>query len=63
MIDSALAAGADGAKVCGAGAGGFVLVISPLGAQDAVREALGDYRELAIRIDPMGTRVVLNIAF
>ena len=50
MINDALAAGADGAKVCGAGGGGFVLVDCAPEYQAAVRTALGDYRELPVRI-------------
>ena len=61
MITTALEAGADGAKVCGAGGGGFVLVVCRPENQPAVREALGDYRELPVRISGMGSRVVLDI--
>ena len=61
MITTALEAGADGAKVCGAGGGGFVLVVCRPENQPAVREALGNYRELPVRISGMGSRVVLDI--
>lgn len=60
-VEAALAAGATGAKVTGAGGGGFLLVVCPLENQRAVREQLADMRELPIKIDPYGSRVVLNV--
>jgi D-glycero-alpha-D-manno-heptose-7-phosphate kinase len=60
-VDGALAAGATGAKVTGAGGGGFLLVVCPLERQRAVRDALSDLRELPITIDPSGSRVVFNV--
>jgi D-glycero-alpha-D-manno-heptose-7-phosphate kinase len=60
-VDAALDAGATGAKVAGAGGGGFVLVVCPLQHQAAVRAALSDMKELPIKIDPYGSRVVLNV--
>jgi D-glycero-alpha-D-manno-heptose-7-phosphate kinase len=60
-IDAALAAGATGAKVTGAGGGGFLLVVCPLESQRAVRQKLAHMKELRINIDPHGSRVVLNI--
>jgi D-glycero-alpha-D-manno-heptose-7-phosphate kinase len=60
-VESALEAGATGAKVTGAGGGGFLLVVCPLERQRAVRERLAHMRELPIRIDPFGSRVILNV--
>ena len=60
-VEDALAAGATGAKVTGAGGGGFLLVVCPLERQRRVRDALSDMRELPIRIDPSGSRVVFNV--
>jgi D-glycero-alpha-D-manno-heptose-7-phosphate kinase len=60
-VDAALAAGATGAKVTGAGGGGFLLVVCPLERQRAVREQLAHMKELPINIDPCGSRVVLNV--
>jgi D-glycero-alpha-D-manno-heptose-7-phosphate kinase len=60
-VEGALAAGATGAKVTGAGGGGFLLVVCPLERQRAVREGLSHMRELPIRVDPSGSRVVFNV--
>jgi D-glycero-alpha-D-manno-heptose-7-phosphate kinase len=60
-IEAALAAGAAGAKVTGAGGGGFLLVSCPPGNQRAVREALAGMQELPIKLEPLGSRVVLNV--
>jgi D-glycero-alpha-D-manno-heptose-7-phosphate kinase len=60
-VGRALAAGASGAKITGAGGGGFVLAICPVEHQRAVRESLSDMRELPIKFDSLGTRVVLNV--
>jgi D-glycero-alpha-D-manno-heptose-7-phosphate kinase len=60
-VERALQAGASGAKVTGAGGGGFLLAICPMERQRAVRQSLADMRELPIKVDPMGARVVLNV--
>ncbi|HVN12375.1 MAG TPA: hypothetical protein VMT69_09785 [Kineosporiaceae bacterium] len=60
-VEAALAAGATGAKVTGAGGGGFLLVVCPLERQRAVRERLASMKELPIKIEPFGSRVVLNV--
>jgi D-glycero-alpha-D-manno-heptose-7-phosphate kinase len=60
-IELALAGGATGAKVTGAGGGGFLLVVCPLEHQRAVREKLAHMKELRISIDPFGSRVVMNM--
>jgi len=60
-ISRALDAGASGAKLTGAGGGGFLLVICPMARQHAVRESLADMRELPVKLDPLGSRVVLNV--
>jgi D-glycero-alpha-D-manno-heptose-7-phosphate kinase len=60
-VSRALDAGASGAKVTGAGGGGFLLVICPMELQRAVRESLADMRELPVKLDRLGSRVVLNM--
>lgn len=61
-VSLALRAGASGAKVTGAGGGGFLLVLCPLERQREVRGCLGTMRELPIKVDRLGSRVVLNMA-
>src|SRR6516165_4981922 len=61
-VSRALDAGASGVKLTGAGGGGFLLVICPIEYQRAVRQALSHMRELPIRFDRLGSRVVLNVA-
>ncbi len=60
-VSRALDAGATGAKLTGAGGGGFLLVICPMERQRAVRENLAGMRELPIKLDHLGSRVVLNV--
>jgi D-glycero-alpha-D-manno-heptose-7-phosphate kinase len=60
-IARALDAGASGVKLTGAGGGGFLLVICPVARQQAVRENLHDMQELPIKLERLGSRVVLNI--
>jgi D-glycero-alpha-D-manno-heptose-7-phosphate kinase len=60
-VEAALSAGATGAKVTGAGGGGFLLVVCPLEAQRAVRERLASMQELPIKLEPFGSRVIFNV--
>jgi D-glycero-alpha-D-manno-heptose-7-phosphate kinase len=60
-VGRVLDAGATGAKLTGAGGGGFLLVICPIERQRAVRTAVSDLRELPIKLDRLGSRVVLNV--
>jgi D-glycero-alpha-D-manno-heptose-7-phosphate kinase len=60
-VGRALDAGASGAKLTGAGGGGFLLVICPMERQRAVRRSLADMRELPVKLDRLGSRVVLNV--
>ena len=60
-VERALEAGASGAKLTGAGGGGFLLVICPMERQRAVRECLTDMRELPVKLDRLGSRIVLNV--
>lgn len=61
VVTQALDAGASGVKLTGAGGGGFFLVVCPTERQRAVREALSGMRELPIKLDRFGSRVVLNV--
>ena len=60
-VERALEAGASGAKLTGAGGGGFLLVICPMERQRAVRESLADMHELPVALDRFGSRIVLNV--
>ena len=60
-VSRALDAGASGAKLTGAGGGGFLLVLCPMEQQRAVRQSLAGMRELPVKLDHLGSRVVLNV--
>jgi D-glycero-alpha-D-manno-heptose-7-phosphate kinase len=60
-VTRALDAGATGAKLTGAGGGGFLLIICPPERQRGVRQSLSDMRELPVKLDRLGSRVVLNV--
>ena len=60
-IERALEAGASGAKLTGAGGGGFLLVICPVERQRAVRASLTDMQEFPVGLDRLGSRIVLNV--
>jgi len=58
MYERAMSAGAWGGKLLGAGGGGFLLVAAPPTAHDAIRRALQGSRELPLRLDRGGSKVV-----
>jgi D-glycero-alpha-D-manno-heptose-7-phosphate kinase len=60
-VEAALEAGASGAKVTGAGGGGFLLVVCPVERQGAVRDRLAHMKELPIKLEPCGSRVIFNV--
>lgn len=60
MYAAARSAGALGGKIAGAGGGGFLLLFCPVGAQRQVRTALRGLKELPFRLEPDGTKVILN---
>ena len=51
-------AGARGGKLLGAGGGGFLLVFAEPDRQEPIREALGRPRELPMRLDARGSRII-----
>ncbi|MGH9106028.1 MAG: GHMP kinase [Acidimicrobiales bacterium] len=61
IVEAALNAGASGVKVTGAGGGGFLLAVCPPEHQRAVRQALQGLRELPVKLDRLGSRVVFNV--
>jgi len=62
MYSAALSAGTTGGKICGAGGGGFMLLYVPREKQNAVRNALLEYKELPFMLDKHGSRIVFNQA-
>jgi D-glycero-alpha-D-manno-heptose-7-phosphate kinase len=60
LYDTARHAGALGGKITGAGGGGFLLLYCPPKTRDAVRYALRGLRELPIRLERDGTKVIFN---
>ncbi len=60
-VERALKAGATGAKVAGAGGGGFVLVTCPGERHWAVRDEMAPMKELPVKIEPSGSRVIFNV--
>jgi D-glycero-alpha-D-manno-heptose-7-phosphate kinase len=56
--EAALAAGAHGGKICGAGGGGFLLFVAPPEKRMAVRNALSDLTEIPLGYEVHGSRVV-----
>jgi D-glycero-alpha-D-manno-heptose-7-phosphate kinase len=61
LVRRALEAGAAGVKLTGAGGGGFLLVLCAMERQRAVRDALAELQELPVRLDRLGSRVILNV--
>ena len=57
----AMAAGALGGKISGAGGGGFFLLCVPSESRAAVRHALAELREMPFHLERGGSRVVLNM--
>lgn len=60
MYEKALKAGALGGKICGAGAGGFLLLYAQRERQNKVREALSEYRELPFFLERHGSKIIFN---
>jgi len=58
MYDAALAAGALGGKITGAGGGGFLLLFVPPERQQRVRDALKGQIHVPFRIDHTGSQII-----
>lgn len=61
MYNRAREAGALGGKISGAGGGGFLLLYCTPDRQDAVAEALSDYREMPFALERDGSKVIFNV--
>lgn len=56
--ERARAAGAWGGKLCGAGGGGFLLLVAEPQKHAAIKAQLSELPELPIRFDPSGSRIL-----
>ena len=54
-------AGAYGGKLCGAGAGGFLMFLAPPDRHDEVRSALSSMVEMRVDFEPQGSRVLSTL--
>jgi D-glycero-alpha-D-manno-heptose-7-phosphate kinase len=61
MVEVALANGATGCKIAGAGGGGFLMSYVPIHNQEKFRSAMSAYKELSYTFDPAGSRILLNV--
>jgi len=61
IYEKALAAGASGGKVAGAGGGGFLLLFCSPANQHKVRRALSHLKELPFRLERDGTKIIFNV--
>ena len=57
---AALAAGALGGKIAGAGGGGFLLLYCPYEYREKVRAALHNLKELPFQLEPGGSKIIFN---
>ena len=60
MHAQAVMAGALAGKVCGAGGGGFLLLVVPREHQNRVFEAMTEFRELPFMIEECGSKVIFD---
>lgn len=56
----ALKAGATGGKLLGAGDAGFLLTYTPDGNNDAVRQALAEFRSYPVTVDSIGSTIIYS---
>ncbi len=60
MYDLAMEGGALGAKISGAGGGGFLLVYCERDKQDILRKSLREYRELPFLLEKFGSKIIFD---
>jgi D-glycero-alpha-D-manno-heptose-7-phosphate kinase len=60
MYELAIKGGASGAKISGAGGGGFLLVYCERDKQDNLRESLKEYRELPFLLEKYGSKIIFD---
>lgn len=59
--NNAVKAGAYGGKICGAGGGGFMLLLVPGNRREAVRKAVNGWREVPFGLALDGSKVIFNV--
>jgi D-glycero-alpha-D-manno-heptose-7-phosphate kinase len=60
IYDTGKAAGATGAKLLGAGGGGFMLFFAPKSSHDAIRRALPSKKFVPFRFEWSGSKIVYH---
>lgn len=60
MHKLAMDAGATGAKICGAGGGGFLMAYCPSSARENLLDAMKEYRRMPIEFVADGSKVIFN---
>jgi D-glycero-alpha-D-manno-heptose-7-phosphate kinase len=60
LYDAALAAGALGGKLCGAGGGGFLLMVVPAERAAAFKECMRDTHVIKIDMDSAGSTILMS---
>ena len=60
MYAAALAGGAAGGKICGAGGGGFLLVCFPPEAYGSLTKSMHNYREMPFHLERDGSKLIFN---
>ena len=58
--ERALAAGAQGGKILGAGAGGFLMLFASPERHGAIKQALSPLRSIPMGFDYAGTQIIFN---
>lgn len=58
LYELARQAGAEGGKILGAGAGGFLMLYAPKDKHSAIKHALKDLRHVPISFEPLGARII-----
>lgn len=58
LYERSLHAGAVGGKLCGAGGGGFLLMVVPAEQKDAFIEAMQPQRVIPIGLDTNGSTII-----
>lgn len=61
MVDVAVAGGAVGCKICGAGGGGFLLTYCSRQHKSQLRKAMSAYREMPFFLERYGSKVNYNV--